>query len=790
MGTVESKLRVSLIDALTGPSRGIVSSVERLTAISKRNTEQLSAMRGQMVDAVGAGYALWHSLSAPVSAAIDFESAMSDIRKVVTFDTAESFNKLGDSIRKMSLYIPMAATGIAEIIAAAGQSGIANDELERFAEIAAKVSVAWDMGARETGDALAKLKTAMGLTLEQTASLADAINHLGNNSAASAPNILEVVKRVAPMAKTFGFTAEQIAAIGATMVGSGFEADIAATSILNMGRALTKGASATKRQNAVFAQLHLNSKKVAKSMQKDAVGTLVDVLDRINKLPAASRAAAVSDLFGDEARALGPLITNSKLLAQVLGLVDEKQKYAGSAAQEFDTASRRTAFGLQIFKNRVNDLAISVGDALLPALNNILYHLGPMVSNISELARHYPQLTSAITIATASLIGFRIALTAARWAGLYAFGSMLSGLVGIARMMAIFSSIDSLLLVLGAGLTLVSAPVWLSIAGAVAVAAAAGWTLYKYWDRLSAVVSGIAHRIGDEFRPALEALQPFLGPTAAAIRAMGDAAAWVGEGLASAWNAVSSWLSNLLSPETLTSGQKAAWERAGYDFADAMINAIKSAFDGLIQWFAGLPARIVAAIGSIDLSNLIKWPSIPGLGGGGKPSGNGGVDGARASGGPVFARRTYLVGENGPELFSPGASGMISPNDAYQAAAAGSQATAVSRGGNTISISISPSFTISGAGSADQFAEIASENWRLRQGCGRIRFVRLIPSRQIGDDEGSPHWRSYFSSRKVCDLIGSNGQFFRCWCGNSAPSRDRRDVPVENISFQVAKFAT
>ncbi len=154
-------------------------------------------------------------------------------------------------------------------------------------------------------------------------------------------------------------------------------------------------------------------------------------------------------------------------------------------------------------------------------------------------------------------------------------------------MAAIFSSLDSLLLVVGAGLATVSAPIWLSIAGAVSLAAAAGFLFWKYWDRISSVVGGIARRLSDEFRPALEALRPILEPTAAAIRAMGDAAAWVGEGLATAWNAVSSWLSNLLSPETLTSGQKAAWERAGYDFADAMINAIKSAFDGLIS---GSPA--------------------------------------------------------------------------------------------------------------------------------------------------------------------------------------------------------
>ena len=40
------------------------------------------------------------------------------------------------------------------------------------------------------------------------------------------------------------------------------------------------------------------------------------------------------------------------------------------------------------------------------------------------------------------------------------------------------------------------------------------------------------------------------------------------------------------------------------------------------------------------------------------------VDGTKAAGGPVRGGGTYLVGERGPELFSPGVSGMITPNHA------------------------------------------------------------------------------------------------------------------------------
>ena len=40
------------------------------------------------------------------------------------------------------------------------------------------------------------------------------------------------------------------------------------------------------------------------------------------------------------------------------------------------------------------------------------------------------------------------------------------------------------------------------------------------------------------------------------------------------------------------------------------------------------------------------------------------VDGTKAAGGPVRGGGTYLVGERGPELFTPGTSGMITPNHA------------------------------------------------------------------------------------------------------------------------------
>jgi hypothetical protein len=113
-------------------------------------------------------------------------------------------------------------------------------------------------------------------------------------------------------------------------------------------------------------------------------------------------------------------------------------------------------------------------------------------------------------------------------------------------------------------------------------------------------------------------------------------------------------------------------------------DGMKASFAEFIEWVRTIPSQIVAAIGRIDLSGMIKMPSLPSfLGGAQKPAQP--VAGARAEGGPVSAGKRYLVGEKGPELFTPGASGSITPNGA-----SGSGARAGS-------IVVSPTFNISGA---------------------------------------------------------------------------------------------
>ena len=401
---------------LSGEERRLAGSVDRATTAFGRQVERMQRVEtmqkriaqgrermdrslARAANLTIAGHASMQSgrriltgLSGVVQQAVAFESSMSDVRKVVNFDTPDGLSKMSDDILTMSTHIPVAADGLAQIVAAGGQSGIATKDLSEFAEMAAKIGVAFDISADQSGEAMAKIKTALGLSLDETGSLFDAMNHLSNNMAATAPDVLNFTKRVAVDGAVKGFSPTQTMAFGTAMIAAGAEADVAATSFRNMGKALARGESATKRQRAAFSELGLNATKVAKSMQKDAVGTTIDVMERINTLPKHLQASVTSDLFGDEARALAPLINNLDLLRESVGLVSDKQKYAGSAEKEYAARAQTTANNLQLMRNQMNRLGVTIGDAVLPPLNDLLKSVTPIVESITQWAKAHKPL--------------------------------------------------------------------------------------------------------------------------------------------------------------------------------------------------------------------------------------------------------------------------------------------------------------------------------------------------------------------------------------------------------------
>lgn len=396
--------------------------IERLTKAQQKYINQQSKLNGlqEGMRSHGANalqYAgMAYSVAQVADAAVKFESSMADVRKVVDFDSPEQFKQMGKDILDLSARIPMAAEGLAQIVAAGGQSGIARDELLGFAESAAKMGVAFDITAEQAGDMMAKWRTAFKMGQSDVVKLADKINFLGNTTAASAPLISDVVTRIGPLGSVGGVASGEIAALGASLVGSGVTSEIAATGIKNLILALVSGESATKSQNEAFAALGLNAVDMAKYMQKDARGAILSVLEAVQRLDKEQQASVMAELFGKESiSAIAPLLSNLDALKTNFDAVSDASKYAGSMEKEFQTRAETTANAMELMNNSIYRTKVAIGQGLLPAIAPVASVVADAATAVGNFATEYPNLTGAVLGGTGALFG-AAAASAFMWA--------------------------------------------------------------------------------------------------------------------------------------------------------------------------------------------------------------------------------------------------------------------------------------------------------------------------------------------------------------------------------------
>ncbi|MFC4923855.1 phage tail tape measure protein [Delftia deserti] len=379
--------------------------VSKQRAAVEANKTARADARGALFD----GAAMAASLAAPLKMAVDFESSMADVDKVMDLDKS-GLEEMSSYALDLSKRLPMAAKDIAQILALGGQSGLTKKQLKGdgdvgFAEHAIKMGVAFGMTAEESGEAMAKMKSGFGMTIPEVATLTDKINLLGNTGAASEKQILGIVTRVGPLGAVAGTASGELAAMASTLAGMGVQEEVAATGIKNMILAMVAGESASKSQKEGFKQLGLDSTKVAKSMQKDAAGTMVDLLKRVKKLDKYRQASVLQSIFQKESiLAIAPMLSQLDTLKENLDKVNDAAKYGGAVNAEYDKRAATTANRLKLASNQAAAMGISLGNILLPALNDGLSILSPWMERLAALTQAFPGTTRAIVLFTAALI--------------------------------------------------------------------------------------------------------------------------------------------------------------------------------------------------------------------------------------------------------------------------------------------------------------------------------------------------------------------------------------------------
>lgn len=513
--------------------------------------------------------------------AIKFESAMADVKKVVDFKSPEGFANLSKDILNLTRTLPMTAEELAAITASGGQLGVAEEDLKEFTTTIAKMSVAFDMSAQDSGDAMAKLANVYKIPIKDIGNLGDAINELSNSSPAKASDIVNTLGRIAGVSKDFGLTENAAAALANTFISLGKSPEVASTAINGMLTSLNTADKGGKKFQAALKEVGISAKQLKKNIAKDGQGAIVDFLKRVEKLPKAKRTGVLVDLFGKEyADDVSSIAGNVDLLEKSIKTLQDtdengKASYLGSMGKEFAARAETTENGLQLLKNSVSEFWTTLGVKLLPVINNVAGKLGSMVHWVTDLITQNSWLADTL---------------------LYLGGAVAGVFTGFSALTAVIGGLSMSWVVMGKPI--------LKTIGFIRTVLGWGRQLITLFSVLGVKVLDIAITFGKGLLMMSRAL--LANPIGLIITGIAVAAYLIYDN----WEPISAWFANLWTNVTAYFQSFCTWVQGIWNGATEWVS---SAWSGVSDYFGqlwdGITSFFDSGIGNIT-ATILNWSPL------------------------------------------------------------------------------------------------------------------------------------------------------------------------------------
>ena len=337
--------------------------------------------------------------------AIGFEQSMASVRRTVG-GSDDFLSGLGKSFQQLSTQIPITTDELAQIATTAGQLGIAQDSVEQFTTVMAKLATTTDLTADEAATMLAQFANITGLTDYER--LGSVIAELGDATATTASKVVQMSQGMAASASQAGMSTTDIMAIAAAVGSLGIEAQAGSTSMSQLISTLYKATETGANLQEFAAVAGMSAEAFKQAWAEDAVGAMNAFITGLNDVERNGRSAIV---ILDE---LG--INNVRQQKAILGLASAEGLLSGTIAQanaawESNTALdakasvmyETTQSKLTMMQNAFTNVSVAVGSAFTPAIGEAASAITSIVQPIAEFIQRNPQLVQAVGSAAAVL---------------------------------------------------------------------------------------------------------------------------------------------------------------------------------------------------------------------------------------------------------------------------------------------------------------------------------------------------------------------------------------------------
>ena len=399
-GTIEAILR--LRDEFTGVAKRVATQAQTLGDRLDRSGAAMSRAGSALtplsigVAALGVG---------ALKAAIDFESSFAGVIKTVD-DAADSMGRLTpvgeelkQSFRDLALEIPVSVNELAGIGEVAGQLGIETQNIAGFTETMAKLGVTTNLSAEEAATSLARLANVTGLPQTEFERLGSTVVALGNNLATTESEIVMFGQRIAGAGAIAGLSEPQILAIGGAMSSVGIEAEAGGTAVQKVLLTMNDAVAAGGAELVRFADLSGQSVEQFAAGWRDNAGAQFTAFVEGLAAQGDQASAVLKELIGTDQRlqrAFLSLAQSGDTLRNAMSLANVAWVENTALAKEAEIRFQTTSAELTILWNNVRDVAISLGEALLPVLHDAVGFLQEsVVPALRDAAKWFEDLSPA-----------------------------------------------------------------------------------------------------------------------------------------------------------------------------------------------------------------------------------------------------------------------------------------------------------------------------------------------------------------------------------------------------------
>ena len=331
-------------------------------------------------------------------AAAQFETSTAMVATIA--DTSQkSLSDISKEVRTYSNETGEAASDMAEATYQAISASVNTADAASFAGTATKLAVGGFTSATTAVDVLTTAINAYGLAASDATQLSDYLITTQNLGKTSVDQLAQSVGKVIPLASAYNVQMDNLSSAYAVLTANGIATAESGTYLKSMLNELGDTGSGVSEVLLTFAQLMEQGYSLG-----DVMAMLGNAVD--------GDSTAFNALWNSTEAGIGALSLFNAGADKYNSVLESMRTSAGATEKAYSTMADTTDKSKQRMENAFNNLKISVGDVLNPALTQVYEGFTNVFAGMSDFVDEHPAVVAAISAIAVGVGGFTGALAA------------------------------------------------------------------------------------------------------------------------------------------------------------------------------------------------------------------------------------------------------------------------------------------------------------------------------------------------------------------------------------------